>query len=226
MTATRNRPARRGSTFGRAVTLVFALACLAGAGVLLYLALRPAADGGLRDMDGNAVVLDEEPDVAAADPVPLPEGPDGAGRFLAPAQELDVPLLEMNIVRGVVNPPSLTDAFLLRGFGTPDEPGSGLVIVTMHAVRGGNAPGNVFFRMEATDSPVTVAEGDPLVVDGVEYVVVRSEVMSKDAASSSADIWGDVAERDGELVLITCLQRAGATGVAADNLIVFAQRVD
>jgi hypothetical protein len=171
------------------------------------------------------VVLDEEPDVAAADPAPLPQGDDGVGRFQAPAQGLDVPLVAMNVVRGVINPPTLTDAFVVRGFGMPDEPGSGLVVVAMHAVRGGNAPGNAFFEMGATESPVVVAAGDTLRVDGVDYTVTRTEVEAKGDVATSAEIWGDPQGRDGELVVITCLQRTGETGAAADNLVLFAQRV-
>ncbi len=102
--------------------------------------------------------------------------------------------------------------------------GSGLVVVAMHAVRGGDAPGNVFFEMEPTSSPVLVAAGDVLRVDGVEYVVTRTAVEGKGAVATSSDVWGDAAQRDGELVVITCLQRAGETGAAADNLVIFAER--
>jgi hypothetical protein len=119
------------------VALVVAFACLVGAGVFVWLALRPV-EGALTDLSGNQVVLDEEPDVAAADPAPLPQGDDGVGRFQAPAQGLDVPLVAMNVVRGVINP-----------------------------------PGNAFFEMGATESPVVVAAGDTLRVDGVDYTVTR-----------------------------------------------------
>ncbi|QAY69120.1 class F sortase [Xylanimonas protaetiae] len=216
-------PRRRRPSAGRVVALLFAAACLVGAGVLASMALRPAP-GGLVDLSGNRVVLDDVPDVAAADPVALPEeGSDGAGRFVAPRQGLDVPLVAMNVVDGVINPPTLTDAFLVRGHGTPQEPGSGLVVLAMHAVRGGNAPGNAFFAMEAAESPVTVEVGDVLLVDGVAYTVTGHRVMSKDDAASSAEVWGDPAGRDGELVLITCLQRQGESGSATDNLVVFAR---
>jgi hypothetical protein len=207
----------RGNTW-RLVWSVVAALCLAGAGTLAWLALRPAPGTTFVDMDGRPVVLDDPPDVAASDPVAT------GGRFVAPRQHLDVPLFEMNVVNNVINPPTLTDAFVVRGFGSPQVPGSGLVVVTMHAVRGGNAPGNAFFDMGPTASPVTIAVGDPLQVDGVTYTVTRTQVLDKTAASTSADIWARPAQRDGELVVLTCLQRATEQGPARDNLVLFATR--
>lgn len=204
----------------RIMWAVVAGACLAGAAALVWLWLRPAPVDALVDLDGNTVVLEDPPDVEAADPVPT------GGRFAAPAQGLDVPLSEMNVVRNVINPPTLTDAFLVRGFGSPHVPGSGLVVVAMHAVRGGTAPGNAFFDMGATASPVTVAAGDPLEVDGVPYTVTRTQVLDKRAASMSDEIWANPAGRDGELLVLTCLQRAQETGSARENLVIFAQRAD
>ncbi len=199
---------------------VVAAVCLAGAAVLVWLSQRPAPEDALVDLDGNPVVLEDPPDAQAADPVPT------GGRFIAPAQDLDVPLSEMSVVDNVINPPTLTDAFLVRGFGSPHVPGTGLVVVAMHAVRGGNAPGNAFFDMGATASPVTVAAGDPLEVDGVRYVVTGTQVLGKAAASTSDEIWADPAAREGELLVLTCLQRASETGSARDNLVVFATRSD
>lgn len=214
---------RRRSSAGHRVALLVALACLVGAGTLAWLALRPVPDG-LVDLAGNRVVLDDLPDVAAADPVPLATGPEGAGRFVAPRQGLDVPLVAMSVVSGVINPPTLTDAFLVRGFGTPDEPGSGLVVVAMHAVRGGAAPGNAFLDVRPDATSPSVEVGDVVHVDGVAYTVTGSQVIPKGVAATSPEIWGDPDGRDGELVLVTCLQRARETGSADDNLVVFAQR--
>jgi len=197
---------------------VVAVVCLAGAGTLTWLALRPPPGSTFVDLDGRPVVLDDPPDVAASDPVPT------GGRFVATSQKLDVPLLEMNVVNNVINPPTLTDAFLVRGYGSPKAPGSGLVVVTMHAVRGGNAPGNAFFDMGPTASPVTVAAGDPLEVDGVAYTVTGTQVLGKAAASTSAAIWANPSQRDGELVVLTCLQRATEQGPARDNLVIFAKK--
>ena len=202
----------------RAVWTIVAVLCLGAAGVLAWVALRPAPSSDFVDLNGRPVVLDDPPDVAASDPVPT------GGRFVAPRQHLDVPLVEMNVVNNVINPPTLTDAFLIRGFGSPQKPGSGLVVVSMHAVHGGNAPGNAFFDMGPTASPVTVSAGDPLHVDGVTYTVTGTQVLDKAAASTSADIWARPAERDGELVVLTCLQRARHQGPARDNLVIFATR--
>jgi hypothetical protein len=210
---------RRTSGVAPWVSWVVAVVCLVAAGFLAWQALRPASGDGLVDLDGRPVVLDDVPDVAAADPVPT------GGRFEAPAQGLDVPLVEMNVVDGVINPPTLTDAFLVRGYGDPHEPGSGLVVVAMHAVRGGHAPGNVFFDMGPTDSPVTVRAGDRLIIDGVAFEVTGSEVIGKTVLSASDDIWASWPDRDGEAVILTCLQRATETGSAQDNLVIYARRV-
>jgi hypothetical protein len=197
---------------------IIAALCLAGAGTLAWLAMRPAPGSQLLDLDGRPVILDDPPDAAASDPVPT------GGRFVAPRQHLDVPLVEMNVVNNVINPPTLTDAFVVRGFGSPRTPGSGLVVVSMHAVRGGNAPGNAFFDMGPTASPVTIAIGDPLQVDGVTYTVTGTQVLGKTAASTSADIWAAPSQRSGELVVLTCLQRASEQGSARDNLVIFAKQ--
>ena len=215
-TLTAPRTHHRGAA-GRVVALLIAAVLLAGAWYLLRESQQPPADA-LLDLDGNAVLLYPAPDVEAADARPT------GGVFVAPAQGLEAPLLEMNVVRDVINPPTLTDAFLVRGFGTPHDETSGLVVVAFHAVRGGNAVGNAFFDMEPTTSPLRVAAGDPLWVDGVEFVVTDARVLGKEAAAASSDVWGDAAERHGELVVLTCLQRLGHQGAAAENLVIFAQR--
>ena len=53
-----------------------------------------------------------------------------------------MPLLSAQITDGIINPPTMTDAFVYREYGDPGVPGSGLVVVAMHAVRSGEAPGN------------------------------------------------------------------------------------
>ncbi len=94
----------------------------------------------------------------------------------------------------------------------------------MHAVRGGNAAGNAFFALGSEQSPVLVIPGDVLHVDGVVYTVTRSDVLTKSAATTSDAIWADPQGRDGELVVITCLQYTSATGAADENLVIWAHR--
>jgi hypothetical protein len=204
----------------RTLASVVAVLCLVAGGVFGWLALRPspAAPGSVADLDGNQVVADDLPDVAATDPVPT------GGRFVAPNQGLDVPLYEMDVVDNVINPPSMADAFLVRGYGSPSDPATGLVVVAMHSVRDGNGPGNAFFEVRPDSSPVTIQSGDELQVDGVTYVVTGYKVVAKTDATGSGAIWANPSERKGELVVLTCLQRAGERGSARDNLVIFAQQ--
>lgn len=201
-----------------ALGAVAALAIM-GAAALTLVGLRsePACDDGLRDLDGRCAVLDEAPDVAFADPRPT------GGRLQAPEQDLDVPLVEMSSTGGTLNPPTLTDAFLVRDTRSSSE-GSHPRIVAMHAVRDGRAPGNAFFEPGVADPALLVHPGDPVVVDGVEYTVTETEVMRKDEAAASPDIWGNGPDGENRLVVVTCLQRAGRTGPAAENLVVHAVR--
>lgn len=39
-------------------------------------------------------------------------------------------------------------------------------------------------------------------------------------------LWGQWPEREGELVVITCLQRPGQVGNAVENVVLYAERVD
>lgn len=198
---------------------VVALA-LAGAVVLTATVLGGGdrCDAALRDLDGRCVVLDAPPSAAAADLRPT------GGRFEAPAQGLDVPLTAMPGARAVLDPPTFTEAFVLADPDRSSASGVRPLVVAMHAVRDGRAPGNAFFEPGAPDPAVTVAPGDPLRVDGVAYVVERTEVLSKDAAAASPEIWGRLPDGERRLVVLTCLQRAGATGAARENVVVHAVR--
>lgn len=202
----------------RRVLGVVAVLALLGAATLAWVALRsePVCDDALRDLDGRCAVLDEAPDVAGADLRPT------GGRFQAPEQDLDVPLVEMSLTGGTLNPPSLTDAFLVRG---DQSEGSGRArLVAMHAVRDGRAPGNAFFEPGVADPAVLIGPGDPVVVDGMEFTVTKAEVLTKDEAAVSQEIWGDQPDAESRLVVVTCLQRAGTAGPAAENLVVHAVR--
>lgn len=218
-TRTRPRSRRTGGRLARAVLAVL-MVVLAGAAAAELAARHDGpVPGAVVDLDGRAVVLDPAPDPAAADPRPLP------GRFVAPAVGLDVPLAAMRAVDGVINPPTATDAFLLDGFGTPGEPGTGLVVAAMHAVRGGNAPGNALAAVGPHGSVPVVAVGDRIVVAGVTYAVTGTRVLDKAAAATDPAVWADAAARDGELVVLTCLPRSGQRGAATENLVVHARAV-
>lgn len=203
------------ATARRSVTALVTIALLGAGAVAWDDAAGDRASHGtvLRDLDGRGVVLESVPDVERAD-VRATDG-----RLVAPRQELDVPLLTMASTAGTLTPPTLTDAFLLREHGDPGTPGTS--VVAMHAVTGGNAPGNAFVEPTTSGPVVSVAAGDPLVVDGVTYTVTSTEVLDKQAARASEDIWGEADDGVDRLVVVTCLQRGGA-GRATENLVIHA----
>jgi len=170
----------------------------------------------LSDMDGRAVVVSPAPDVAGSDVAAT------GGRFVAPAHGLDVPLLAMTLAGDIVNPPTLTDAFVLRGSGFSTSAGSTPRIITMHAVRGGVAPGNSFFA-GGTDV-VAASVGDRLYVDGSAYTVTQVEILPQGVASQAASIWGVLPDGEERLVVLTCVQRPGGRGRATENLVLHALR--
>lgn len=197
---------------------VAVVAALLGTAAFAVLAWKDASGHAvLTDLDGRAVVLDEVLD-PAADPSAT------GGRFQAPGQGLDVPLLTMSVSGGVLNPPTFTDAYLVRDPDRATADGVRPLVVAVHAVRDGRAPGNAFFEPRSADPALTVGPGDELLVDGVRYVVGATEVLSKADAARSPRIWGPDPEGDRRLVVVTCLQRSGSAGQASENLVVHAVR--
>lgn len=170
------------------------------------------------DLDGRRVVWDDPPDAAQARPVPT------GGTFEAPRQGLSVPLLDVSLTGGVINPPTMQDAFRYREFGDPHDPATGLVIVATHAVRDGRAPGNHLASVQGGQPQVLVTQGEPLIVDGVHYTVTQTFVASKDEVAADPRLWGPDAGQDHDLAVITCLQRPGAVGQALENVVVLAER--
>jgi hypothetical protein len=206
-------------TWVRQALGVVIVASVLGAAGLAWLAFtegKPAAV--LTDMDGRRVALEEAPELEGADMVPT------GGRFLAPSQGIDVPLVKMSPSGGVVNPPTLTDAFLLRDPHRGSDAGTRARVVAMHAVRDGRAPGNAFFEPGAPDPSLTVAPGDELFVDGARYVVESTEVLMKGDAARSPEIWGYHPDGEERLVVLTCLQRSSGHGPAPENLVLHAVR--
>jgi hypothetical protein len=201
-----------------ATALVVALAAV---GAVVATGTWLQADRGgtavvLRDLDGRAVELD--------DPLVDSATRQTDGRFEAPRQGLDVPLVELTVTGNDLAPPTFTDAFVVRDTTADADDGTRPLVVAMHALRDGRAPGNTFFEADSADPEVTVSAGDLLVVDGVEYTVTRTEVLTKAAAARSEDVWSAQADGASRLVVITCLQRAGTSGSAAENLLVHAVR--
>jgi len=172
----------------------------------------------LTDMNDRQVLITPAPDVANANVSPI------KGRFMMPAHDLDVPLYLMSAHDGLVNPPTLTDAFVLRGSRAVTPLGTTPLIVTMHAVRGGTAPGNAFFDAATGTDAVRVAVGDLLYVAGETYSITAVVIMTQADAAASSSIWGMFPDGEQRLVVITCVQRPGARGRATENLVLYAQR--
>ncbi|MCL1871993.1 MAG: hypothetical protein FWF90_16490 [Promicromonosporaceae bacterium] len=194
------------------------LLTVAGAGLYVWdQHLRPDSVSALRDLDGRRVQLDLPPDAEAAAVEPT------GGRFVAPDHGLDVPLMTMRLAGTVLNPPTLTEAFLVRDPApVPDGvAGARPRIVAMHAVNGGRAAGNAFAEPSGA---VVVAPGDRLYVDGDLYVVDSVEVMRKEVAERDQAIWGVRDDGASRLVVLTCLQRPGGPTRAPDNLVLHASR--
>lgn len=171
-----------------------------------------------RDLEGRRVVWDIPPDLEQARAVP------SGGTFDAPEQGLSVPLVEVSLAGGVINPPTMLDAFRYREFGDPHDVGTGLVVVAMHAVRDGRAPGNYLATAGSGVPQFLVEPGDPLVVDGVAYTVTEIFVASKDDVAADERLWGEDAGRHHDLAVISCLQHSGVVGWAVENVVVLAER--
>ncbi|MGW8565719.1 hypothetical protein [Isoptericola sp. NPDC055881] len=208
------------SRWVRALLGTVVVLALAGVAAVSWLELRDAGScvAAQRDLDGRCVRLDVAPDVAAADLRPT------GGRFEAPAQGLDVPLVTMSASGGVVNPPTLTEAFEVRDPDRESPAGTRPRVVAVHAVRDGNAPGNAFVEPGGHEPALRVTRGDVLRVDGTRYVVEEAEVVSKAQAAASDEIWGRLPDGAARLVVLTCLQREGTVGPARDNLVIHAVR--
>ncbi len=152
----------------------------------------------------------------AAVPVPMPT-PEVVrdGLLRVPVVELSVPLGEVQVVDGVVNPPTSDAAYVVAGYGDPH--GSGTVYVAMHSGRGVEAAGNVLIDVDAGQARVHA--GDQVFVDGVPYVVQEVRLVEKAVLPEESDLWVPV---DGRLVLFTCLQRP--EGRSIQNVVVIAER--
>ena len=187
-------------------------AVAAGAGGAAY-----ASGHVSRDLDGRPVVWDEAPDVVRARPAAT------GGRLVAERQQLSVPLLSASVVDGLIVPPTLTDAFVIRDFGRVDDPGTGLVVVAMHSVRGGRGPGNALFQPGSGRRP-NVSTGDRIEVNGTTYRVTAALIELRGNAATDSRVWADWRRRGNELALVTCLLDPHVPMARQDNLVVLARR--
>lgn len=174
---------------------------------------------GYEDLDGNNVQLDDMPDksqVKEMDIQPL------SGDLQIKSVDLGVGLLEMSTYKvkgksyGMINPPGLTSAYLVRGYGTVDDPESGTTYIALHSVSGGNAPGNKIIDID--NGEIKVSEGDEIKVQDHKFEVTDAYLSMKTDTPNDQDLWK---QENGKLVIITCLQRNG--GRSIQNAIVIAE---
>lgn len=146
--------------------------------------------------------------------------PASDGRFVIERLDVDVPLKTFTPEGGVADPPTWDDAWLADVYGSPSDPDSGTSIVFLHSgIREPDAVGNRLLDRAAHAS--TLHTGDVLNVDGSEFIVSSTHVLSKDEVEAGAEeVW---LNEDGRLVLITCLARPGEQK-AVDVVVVVAQR--
>jgi hypothetical protein len=137
------------------------------------------------------------------------------GLLRVPSVGLSVSLGQVQVVDGVVNPPTSDAAYLVSGYGDPH--GAGTAYVAMHSGRGVEAAGNVLIDVDAGQARVHA--GDQVFVDGVPYVVQEVRLVEKAVLPEESDLWVPV---DGRLVLFTCLQRP--EGRSIQNVVVIAER--
>jgi len=213
--ARRRRDVRRQLWWG-------AVAILAAAGVAaVVIGLLGGAHGSAgavaEDMSGAAVAF--EPGVT---PPPVSQShavADVGQRFAVPAKGLDVPLGSLVSVDGEVTPPGFTSAYVVTDHSVPlDRAADGTVVVAMHALNGGHAPGNAL--VDPASGAAAVSAGDLIEVGADTYRVTDTRRVAKPDLAGDAAIWHP---EPGRLVVLTCFPRDG--GAALDNLVVIGQLV-
>jgi hypothetical protein len=207
---------RRGSRL-RLLALGVAAAAIVAGGIGLTATLVGGRGGPTAiDMRGNAVTLDP-----GAVPRPAESAEPSIGQRLdVPSVGLDVPLGALSAVDGEITPPGFTSAYWVRNMGVPvSNGGAGTVFVVMHALRNGAiGPGNYLTNVSRGTS--RVRDGAAVRVDGVEYRVTGSRLISKSTIASDSAVWAATPDR---LLLITCLEHPDGS-LSTENLVVTAMR--
>lgn len=163
----------------------------------------------------NEVSLEEPPteeEIAEMDIKPL------EGDLVVESVGLATSLKEMSLVNNVINPPGFDSAYMVRGWGTPDNPEQN-TIVALHSIKGRDVPGNKLMDMEGKRT--TVEKGDIIKVQGKSYRVYGATTLGKEAVSQDDKLWEN---HPGKLLLFTCLQRNA--GYSVENVVIQASMVD
>lgn len=190
------------------------LAILAGAGLAIYQGLAPD-EPDPDNVPVESIRLESPPsedDIQKMDPQPL------EGDMIVPSVSMSADLQSMSEVNGVINPPGLESAYMLRGHGSPGQPNSGTTFIAIHSVQGANLPGNKLIDVDAARSALDT--GDAIEILGHKYRVTNSHTVDKTDIGSQEGLWDEV---DGKLVVLTCLQRT--QGRSLQNVVIEAEEV-
>lgn len=135
---------------------------------------------------------------------------------------LDVPLNSMSPSASIVNPPNGTDAFVIagEGYGVAGNDEGLTTFLVMHSgsYRSGAVGNNLIDRDRGVS---TVSVGDEVVLDGLAYTVSRVEVEVKAELRDEAWVWEN---KQGRVVILTCLQRPAGEGRSVQNVVIEATR--
>lgn len=141
-------------------------------------------------------------------------------RLEVPSVGLDVPVLPYTPRDGVIDPPSMVDAYWVQPYGEPGIEPDNTVYIAGHSWTKGAA---AFNALMPGDHGAGVSNGDVVTVrtpgGDVDYTISRTERHDKDALPGATDVWTVM---PGRLVLITCfVDDDGRT--TDDNFVVFAE---
>jgi len=184
--------------------LVLAISLIVGGATYGVFAMITASNQPTSpDMMGNRVQGDD-PSMYDEETLKEMDAVEDLGlKFIIDVVDLNVPLGEVNEVKGVINPPGFKSAFLIRnrgvGLANADQ---GTVYVAAHSLRSpGVAPGNFVINISAGN--ITVPVGSEIQVGGRTYVMTASSIIDKKELGADERLW---ANTPGMLVFITCLQ--------------------
>lgn len=201
---------------------VLTLIILGVAGIAVYVGLDLGDGSGEKGditsghvtVDGTSVHLEEAPskkDVKKMAPQALD------GDLVVPSVGMSTSLASMNEVGGVINPPGLTKAYMVRGHGTPDHPEKGTTYIAVHSVQGANLPGNKLIKVAAAKP--AVHPGETITAQGHDYTITKAYAVNKSDISGEKELWADEPDK---LVILTCLQRT--SGRSVQNIVIVADR--
>lgn len=203
------------------------LPLLAAAGVALAGAVAVLLLGG----DPATVVATPSPVLATPSPDPSPSPSPTTGevrtappeRVVIPAVGVDLPVLPIVPADGVIDPPTVAEAYWIRDYGLPGTDATNTVYLVAHSSLRTEAAFNPLLDVEHQES--VLAPGDEVLVTTAEgvlrYEVTGSTRYGKRQLPGASEVW---AIDPGVLHLITCFQEDGLA-TAEDNLVVTARLV-